>query len=318
MSRRPRLFAYADRTSIVLAALNALLCSPSIAFAQRASATPPADVFASSSNCQVVLQQKSAAINAQHDKDWKACGGASACIRAANAKKADALKQANADLRLCQANGGTTRPPTARETPASGPQPLDTIVATPARDRQPVEIPTNSDPVQGPSPTRPRSRDYGPLVTPSVPSTPQSSTPSEIAPGRTPGGETTPGTGPDTDPSEPDSGSRDVPPWDNRTGGGQPGTWKHVTVDGKDWAIYTDTSGQPWAFRPAAIDPAGVPGRRLQYRLDTRTLHMEPWGTDGLRLAAYLVELNTDGTFNVDGIRSQVIGRKLTKPSTTP
>ena len=297
------LLTHACRTSVRLAALSTLLFGTTPAEAQRAPTTPPGDVFSSPTNCQVVFQRTSEQINAQHSQDWPACGGASACIRAANAKKADALKKANQDLRLCQASSGATPPPTTSQTPPAGPRPLDTIVTTPPpRDRQPVEIsPPNTDVGPLPSPSRPRQRPVGPIVTPDVtpPTRPQDG-----------GAGTGNGPGKGTPPPPPSATStqREVPPWDNSTGGGRPRTWKNVPYKQYVWSIYTDETGQPWAFRPDfdlkrddgelinhyKLDPATVQNTRdpnvksARYRaVDTngvRVPGVEPTGLNGYKL----------------------------------
>ncbi len=95
----------------VVIAVAALLLGTSATEAQRGPTTAPTgDVLSSSSNCQVVHQEAVAQINAQHSQDWPACRGASTCLRAANAKKADALKAEGEKLRLCQASR-TAEPP---------------------------------------------------------------------------------------------------------------------------------------------------------------------------------------------------------------
>jgi hypothetical protein len=210
-----------------------------VAEAQPRSTAPSGDVF-SSTNCQTVYQQTAAQINAQHSRDWPACGGASACIRAANAKKADALKKANQDLRLCQASGGVAPPPTATDAPPSGPRPLDTIVLPPPRDRQPVEIPPpNTDVGPPPSPGKRRSPPFEPAVRPSVPPTPP---PTGVRPNLQP--LPAPTVAPGFQP-------------------GRPGTWKpqDVTWKGEKWAVYTDPKGQPWRFPPQYVE-AEDPNRK--------------------------------------------------------
>lgn len=94
-----------------------LLFGASLAEAQRAPTAPPGDVYSSSGNCQLANQQAVAQINAEHSREWPACHGDSACIRAANAKKAAALQAEGQKLRLCQASTGT---PPATSNPPSG------------------------------------------------------------------------------------------------------------------------------------------------------------------------------------------------------
>jgi hypothetical protein len=106
LSRRRRVGAW-----VIAGAM--LLHGAAHAQAPRGAPAPSGDVFSSSSNCQVVYQQAADRINAQHSQEWPACHGASACIRAANAKKAQALKQEGEKLRLCQARPAESPGPTA-------------------------------------------------------------------------------------------------------------------------------------------------------------------------------------------------------------
>jgi hypothetical protein len=268
-----------------------------VAEAQPRSTAPSGDVF-SSTNCQTVYQQTAAQINAQHSRDWPACGGASACIRAANAKKADALKKANQDLRLCQASGGVAPPPTATDAPPSGPRPLDTIVLPPPRDRQPVEIPPpNTDVGPPPSPGKRRSPPFEPAVRPSVPSTPPPTVVTPSPPQRQ-------GTG---------STQRNVPPWNNVTGGGAPRTWKHnVVYDRQTWSIYTDETGQPWGFRPDFVDDG------TRYVLDPATVYDSQRGSSDVYKAVTYRATDSNGVFVPGGLAVNQNGQRLQRrPPTT-
>jgi hypothetical protein len=227
--------------------ITALLHAPPAA-AQRAPTSPSGDVFSSSSNCQAAHQRAAEQANAQHSRDWPACGGASACIRAANARKAEALKAAGQQLRLCQASTGTTSPPTASNPPMGQPQPIENIqVAPPPRNREPVPInPPPSSVGQPPSPG-PSRRPRPPYVdvTPSV-------TPPPQLPGEQPPGQQPPGTGQQT-------ATRPQPPgkWTDSYGD---------TYDLRNRYVATTPEGKRFAF-PLTIEVVNQ-----RYVLDKSTI----------------------------------------------
>jgi hypothetical protein len=236
--------------------VTALFHAPPAA-AQRAPTAPSGDVFSSSGNCQVAHQRAAEQANAQHSRDWPACGGDSACIRAANAKKAEALRAAGQQLRLCQASGGTTSPPTASNPPMGRPQPIENIqVAPPPRNREPVPYNPPPSVEQGPSPG-PSRRPRPPYVdvTPSVtrpPQLPGQQPPGQQPPGQQPPGQQPPGTGQQT-------ATRPQPPgkWTDSYGD---------TYELRNRYVSTSPEGKKFAF-PLTIEVVNQP-----YVLDKSTI----------------------------------------------